>query len=366
MHGSWWAPTSMLVVLAVGSLVGGLVGIECGSSFGGWRAGACDGIASGAAAAFASTPVLALMRRLGHARAGSVAASSSEAATWCAVGVSLGVGAALAITARAHFAHGVCAESSTALHLLAMVGALVSLVGASVSAIVQRRGRRLCASALEPNGHPIPGSRRMDLGVGDGLWRMPCHESPYRDVGWHETAFAGDPRATLRSLNHDAIDSWSCALGAVVVMALTFAPPPPVPEAPSSTPRWDSAWYAPLPTMSTVPVGPAGISRRPSILSPRDEVVIRREIEPAATLCFEAGRMAGPKLGGHLVVVLHVEPGGHVNRAAAADAWGLSPEVESCILVSARKARFEPRAADDEAFHDVLQVPFVFPELIPL
>jgi|HubBroStandDraft_6_1064221.scaffolds.fasta_scaffold186445_2 hypothetical protein len=252
MRGSSWALLSGLLTLAMGGLVGGLVGIACWPSLNGLAMGARDGIGYGAGVAVASGPVLFLTHRLGRVRAGSVAASSRQMTTWCAAGLSIAAGAALAAVASKPFAQCIRAsDSPTALDILASVGAFVSLVGAGASAMIWLRGRALCAYRLEPSlrpsRDPVAGEGRVDFGIGEGLWETPGHESPYRDGCPREAVFAGNPLEALASLNVDVIYAGLCALCALAIAALSFASTP-VKAAPAAI-RQDSPWY-PVPIQS--------------------------------------------------------------------------------------------------------------------
>ena len=92
----YWV-SSALAMTATGGMVGALVGLLCWLSPAWIVVGARDGIAFGAAALVVASPVLYLTRRLERVRAGSVAAQGRQVVAWCAGGLSIAIGAALAV-----------------------------------------------------------------------------------------------------------------------------------------------------------------------------------------------------------------------------------------------------------------------------
>src|SRR5262249_51532001 len=124
---AWWFVLSAVALLAAGAVLGGLVGLVCWRSPDGLAMGLLGGFVDGAAAFVVSTPVLVLMRRLVSVRIGSLAAQSRYIATCCGGGLSVALGASLALAAGHPAVHCVGPETSV-LPLVAVSGALVALV----------------------------------------------------------------------------------------------------------------------------------------------------------------------------------------------------------------------------------------------
>ncbi len=151
-------------------------------------------------------------------RAGSLAAQSRHLLAWCAGGLCIAMGAALAAAASRPSPGCVRAPDATALCVVAVIGELASLVAASASAAMFSGRRALCCAPLQlrehPGPSPFPGLTSVDLGIGEQVWTAPCPESPYRHAVAQETQLVGDPFATLRSLQLDVFAAILCALAA--------------------------------------------------------------------------------------------------------------------------------------------------------
>ena len=341
--GPSWAVVSGLVMLMMGSLVGGLVSLVCWPSLAGIVMGARDGVVVGVAALVVSAPVLVVTRRLERVRAGSVAAQSRQIVTWCASGLSMAMGAALAIAVSHPFALCARVPDCSALHVVAVLGALLSLVSAGLSARTVSLGRDLCAFPLEygpPHEHRVPGPTSVDLGIGEGLWTAPGVEIPYRQVFAPEAQLIGDPLAVLRSFQHDTVQSVLCALGALAMAALSLASTPA--QAPLARPVPDGPWY-PIPATSATFAGPSPTRVPPASRSRTDEEVIARDIDLGTRRCLGDWQTLNPTLS----IGLRIAPSGRVDSVTVPYRSDVSAATSRCIVSVGRQARFAPRAATE-------------------
>ena len=351
-HGPRCAIVNALVMLAMGALIGGLVGLVCWPSSGGVVLGARDGFVFGAAALAVCAPVLWMMRRLARVPAGSVAAQSRQIVTWCAGGLSMATGATLALAADRPF--GQCARGgdSTALVVVAVLGALVSLVSAIAAARMASRARRLCVAPLQaaaPSGPLALGPARVDLGIGEGLWVAPRNEGPYRHAPAQQADFLGDPLVTLRSLHLDEVHAIVCAAAALGVAALTLAlaraRAPLSPTIPDGPP-YGVAWISAAPAKTRAARGPS------------DEEVVSREFDLNARHCFREWWNVDPDWGGRLAISLRVSTSGSVDYVTVPRRKTLSADEARCLEHVGEQAQFAPRAMSETL--EVL-LPFYLP-----
>jgi hypothetical protein len=113
-----------------------------------------------------------------------------------------------------------CAQPSDALpafHLVAIAGALVSLLAACPAAVLWARGRAACTSPLERSDESRNALRRVDLGIGEGLWSTLGRASAYRGAPPVDVLIEGNPAATMRALCLDVICAGAFVIGAVAL-----------------------------------------------------------------------------------------------------------------------------------------------------
>ncbi len=124
------------------------------------------------------------------------------------------------------------------------------------------------------------------------------------------------------------------------------APEPPPGAAPHSAP-----------TPSGVPSA-SSAGAPPAALAPNVQAVVRTQIEPEATRCFEKGLKAAPKQAGSLLLVVKVKPSGKVDTVSAGAEGALSVDTVDCIQWVAKRAEFDPPGGDAGTFY---RVPLTFP-----
>jgi hypothetical protein len=72
------------------------------------------------------------------------------------------------------------------------------------------------------------------------------------------------------------------------------------------------------------------------------DAVIRGQLHPRATACYNNGLKTDPTMAGRIVITIVVGPSGEVQSASVAQNSGLSPGVAACIAGGARNLRFPP------------------------
>jgi hypothetical protein len=72
------------------------------------------------------------------------------------------------------------------------------------------------------------------------------------------------------------------------------------------------------------------------------EVVIRSQIQPGATRCYQKGLETDPGQGGKLVIGIKIAPTGEVDSVTTFINTRLAPMVVACIESVARRATFDP------------------------
>jgi hypothetical protein len=81
-------------------------------------------------------------------------------------------------------------------------------------------------------------------------------------------------------------------------------------------------------------------------LPPNVEAVVRSQIEPEATRCFEKGLKAAPAQAGTVVLVVKVKPDGKADTVSAGADGALSVDTVECIQYVAKRAEFDPPGGD--------------------
>ena len=350
-RGSRYWVLSALVMLATGGTVGALVGPLSWLSPARIVTGAQDGMVFGAVALVVAAPVLYLTRRLERVRAGSVAAQSRQLVAWCAAGLSIAIGAALAVAASHPVPQCARGADATTLPVVAVVGALVALVSACASARIGARRRSLCISTLgqgATTGPLVAGPASVDLGIGVELWSAPDDAGPYRHAPARQADVIGDPLATLRSLHHDEAQAIVYAVGALAVAVLSLA----------STQAHTPFTTAPEEPSSPIASGTVPARSRTAGSFPADEEVVSRAFDLDARRCFPTWRNVDPGWGGRLAIALRVAPSGYVEGVTVPSRRSLSPDEARCLASVGRQARFAPRPMTDTL--EVI-LPFYFP-----
>jgi hypothetical protein len=342
VRGLPYAALSSLVLLVMGSLVGALVVLMCWPSADRVLLGARDGIGFGAAAFVVSAPVLLFTRRVVRVRPGSVAARSRRMLSWCAGGLSMATGSLLAIASSRFFASCARAADTTTVHAVAVIGALISLLGASATAWTSSRGRLLCALPMQRAAGPLAiGPATVDLGIGDGQWTATRDEISYRHSFVQPADVIGDPLATLRSLHDDDVLATLGMASAMAVAILSFPMMPAHASAPPVVSDGSSNAVAAI--ISGAAPATASAAHRP----PTDEEVVSQEFDLAARRCFSSWRNVDPGWGGRLAVSVRVAPSGSVDSVSVPKRRGMTAAEASCIAFVATHAQFAHRAASE-------------------
>ena len=91
---------------------------------------------------------------------------------------------------------------------------------------------------------------------------------------------------------------------------------------------------------------------------PRLDAVVRSQIEPEATRCYEKGLKAVPNQAGNVVLVVKIKPSGKVDTVSAGADGALSVDTVDCIQWVAKRAEFGPTPGDAGA---IVRIPLTFP-----
>jgi hypothetical protein len=222
LGGGAWSIACCFIVPASGAVVGAIVGIECWSSMAAFGMGARDGLAFGVGILAASSPALPLAYRIARARPGSLAAAARHAAAWSGAGLAIAVGTILASSTRRSFASCPSAPRQwDTFHFFASAGAVIALVAFGLTLLRSARGRAVCAPPLQRCGAGAHAWKRVDLGLGEGLWTRSsgsdASEQPYRTGITQELILEGDPVSARGSLRVDLIVASIYAFAAVAV-----------------------------------------------------------------------------------------------------------------------------------------------------
>jgi hypothetical protein len=318
LPGASWGIACCFLVPASGAVVGAIVGLGCWLSTDAFGMGARDGLVFGIGMLAASIPALPLVFRIAHARPGSLTAATRHAAAWSGAGLAIALGTTLASSTRRTFP--TCAPAPSGwdpFHFFASAGAVVALVAFGLTWRWSVRGRAACAPPLEQCGEGAHAWKRLDVGLGNGLWARSsapdAREPPYRTGTTHELILEGDPVVARRSLHVDIVAASLCAFAAVAV-AITLTV-----SADDSLARATAARSA----------------------------LLRREIQRAAVACD--GRARGPRASSAVLkVALHLGSTGHVYSATVLRATGLSADAVGCVQSTLEKRWYGPGAVTDE------------------
>jgi hypothetical protein len=94
-------------------------------------------------------------------------------------------------------------------------------------------------------------------------------------------------------------------------------------------------------------------SAEPAALPPNVEHIVRSQIEPEATHCFEKGLKEAPNQLGSVLLVTKVKPDGKVDTVSAGADGTLSIETVECIQYVVKRAEFDPPGGDAGTFYRV-------------